>query len=612
MKVAFIYGAWSIGTRPFDLFGENLTISTRGLTGSELALFSLADEFVKLTHDVFLFSVFVPGTKPTQYHGIKLYHIQEINIIDESFDVVVSINEPDCLKSVPSSCLRVVCEYLNDWTFCQPGFDDVVDLWITCSDKLKEHLINQLSTHADKNKWYVVPLGCDPKLYFDNKKIKNRVVSISSPDRGLHLTLQQWSKIRQVVPDVEFHVYYHLDNGPLETYEPNETHRHPNVLRLAQRVRYIKHAIKKLEPFGVKHIGSASRVQVANALSEATVAICPLSTVVWSEGFSVATLETMAAGCFPIIGGIDCLPDIYGKFAPLVPAPVEDHLEEFTNLIVRGLTDDKYRQEVTQKCKAFASELTWENSAKQLEKVITSHPKFLKQESVYEIDEKKDQMIKLNIGSGPSVFPGWTNLDREDVSSYLKFLMVASFEGMPPQQVELTKKLRAAGEVDFRVHDIVNGVPYPDNSVDRIYLGQIVEHLSPRHQFPALMKECYRALRPGGIMRITTPDLDLLIQAYLNNEMDKFNNDQPAWYKDLLPSEKLAMIMYGSGNDERWNNYSGHMFLYTKYSMKKSLESFGFKNIKCYSQANESDDLIMKNEVIDEGMSHSFACDATK
>lgn len=378
MKIAFLFSRWSIGNRSLNLFADNLNVSTRGMTGSELSLFRNAEIFSQsLQHDVSLFSVFVPGTKPDVYKGVKLYHIDEMNsVINSSFDVVISINEPDILRSIPSTCLRVVCQYLNDWSYVQPNFDQFVDLWTTPCEMLKSHLLSQLAS-LNPDKWKIVPLGCDPEIYKEVERIPYSIISISSCDRGSHLILQQFSTIKKAVPQATLKILYHMEGSEsLENLEPSQTNIHPHSREIANRYRYISNSLRKLKFLGVEYVGSASRYQVSDMLSQSQVFIGPLSTISFSEGFSVSCCEALAAGCFPIIGDIDCLGSIYkDSGAIMIPSKVEDNLEEFTNAVIKGLTDDIYRSEVTSKCKEWSKQYTWEKSAKKLEQIILEHPK---------------------------------------------------------------------------------------------------------------------------------------------------------------------------------------------------------------------------------------------
>lgn len=225
-------------------------------------------------------------------------------------------------------------------------------------------------------------------------------------------------------------------------------------------------------------------------------------------------------------------------------------------------------------------------------------------------------MIKLNIGCGPNIFPfpDWINYDRVDMNEYINILKNSIvYDSWPEHQKRLANFVKT-GSINFKVHDLRKGFPqHPNSSVDTIYLGQIIEHLNPIHEVSNLLADCYRMLKSGGILRITTPDLDLLVNAYMNKEMDKFSNEQPDFYKNLDDSAKLASIMYGaSGAECTWDNYEGHMFLYTKTSMNLVLRNAKFEKIFYFNTPRESTNETITQEVIDAGMNHSFITEATK
>lgn len=62
-------------------------------------------------------------------------------------------------------------------------------------------------------------------------------------------------------------------------------------------------------------------------------------------------------------------------------------------------------------------------------------------------------------------------------------------------------------------HDVTKGLPFDDASVDGIYSEHFIEHLS-QGQGLAFFRECRRVLKPGGIVRIATPDLDEIVARY--------------------------------------------------------------------------------------------------
>ena len=222
--------------------------------------------------------------------------------------------------------------------------------------------------------------------------------------------------------------------------------------------------------------------------------------------------------------------------------------------------------------------------------------------------------LKLNIGAGPSPFPGWVNYDHEDFSGHLNSLLSMPLDVLTAHDRRLAASLQRGETLDYRFHDISDRgqFPHTDGSVDAIYLGQVIEHLNPVYEVPWLLNECRRMLRLGGVLRITTPNLDLLIDAYKRGEMDKFIPDQPAFYVGAHPALQLAYLMYGaSGPQCSWRKYEGHMCLYTPDSMMTVLRAVGFTDVVEVG-AHVSRDPHMCEEVFDAGMSHSFIVEAVR
>jgi predicted SAM-dependent methyltransferase/glycosyltransferase involved in cell wall biosynthesis len=599
MKVALIFGPFSVSPRPLTLFADKVWTSSRGLSGSDLAVVMTAKLLAQRGHDVSLFTFFVPHTKPIQWEGVKLYHYEErTTIIDQSFDALISWNEPDVFRGLPTNKVRICHQLLNDFPYCQPNFDDFVDIWASPSEM---HL-QWMQKYVPSSKWQVLPLGTDPSWFTQSEKVPGSVIWLSSPDRGLHLLLQEWPKIKQTVPEATLKVFYHLSEG--------------TTGEVGKRIQYIKYAIPKLKEYGVSHTGSVSRQQIAQELSQAMIVISPLSTVSPTEGFSCVTMEACAAGCLPIIGNIDCLGSIYGSVACIIPALVEQHLGELRDSIIRGLKDTTWRQQIIQKCQKFADGYTWQKNVEKLENLIVHHPKF--QGQVSDVSATTNhQLVKLNIGAGSNMFAhdGWIHYDREDMKYLLDYLLnVPSKTALFHGYQKISDYLKKGGKMDLRVQDLRQGFSqHSDNSVDLVYLGQVIEHLNPIFEVPKILKECHRLLKPGGVLRMTTPDLDILVEAYQNGEMDKFIGDQPPFYQDADPSSQLSYLMFGSSGEKcTWDHYEGHFFLFSRNSMRLFLQKAGFQNIVFYDEPGRSLNPIMAQEVIDMGISHSLIVEAKK
>lgn len=227
--------------------------------------------------------------------------------------------------------------------------------------------------------------------------------------------------------------------------------------------------------------------------------------------------------------------------------------------------------------------------------------------------------MKLNLGCGPNVFAGWLNIDKEDMTSYLTFLAnpATDMGPMPPEQRRLAEQVRQGGLLAYprQVADIRKGLLFPSGSVDLIYLGQVIEHLNPVYEAPQLCKECWRVLKPGGIMRVSTPNLHGLVSTYVvGGDLSEFSHEQPAYYAKGSPARRLAYIMYGSGGPaSNSEHYEGHQMLYSDGSLRELLEEAGFSPEKiagCPPHVSQSD--AIQAECVDTGVSHSIFLEAMK
>ncbi len=66
----------------------------------------------------------------------------------------------------------------------------------------------------------------------------------------------------------------------------------------------------------------------------------------------------------------------------------------------------------------------------------------------------------------------------------------------------------------FRTMNILQAFDFPDNSFDMVNARLLVA-VVPRDRWPALIAECYRVLRPGGILRLTETEFDITTSAAL-------------------------------------------------------------------------------------------------
>jgi len=111
-------------------------------------------------------------------------------------------------------------------------------------------------------------------------------------------------------------------------------------------------------------------------------------------------------------------------------------------------------------------------------------------------------MKLLNLGCGKRYRPGWTNVDFSSDSK------------------------------DVLACNLSEGILFTDETFDLVYHSHLIEHFQ-KSNAPLFMEECYRVLKPGGIVRVATPDLESIARDYLKyldeamegNTMAKANYD---------------------------------------------------------------------------------------
>ncbi|MFH1821224.1 MAG: methyltransferase domain-containing protein, partial [Methanobacteriota archaeon] len=113
-----------------------------------------------------------------------------------------------------------------------------------------------------------------------------------------------------------------------------------------------------------------------------------------------------------------------------------------------------------------------------------------------EVEQPEVQGLKLNLGSGRRVIPGWINIDIHPLIPLSKI----------PGATWLLFKLGMIKESAYKMkwpsntlwHDIRKGLPFDDNTADFIYASHFFEHVK-EDEAEKISLECYRVLKPGGL-----------------------------------------------------------------------------------------------------------------
>jgi glycosyltransferase involved in cell wall biosynthesis len=129
------------------------------------------------------------------------------------------------------------------------------------------------------------------------------------------------------------------------------------------------------------------------------------------------------------------------------------------------------------------------------------------------IEVENDGKVRLNLGCGMYPLPGFINVDsRKEVAADLFCDALA--------------------------------LPYEENTVDEIYAGHLLEHLT-WDEGQAALRHWHHVLKIGGTIMITVPDFDVLAKMYLENPTAKNMRKMNDYYIYSYVQESLHRYCYG-------------------------------------------------------------------
>jgi predicted SAM-dependent methyltransferase len=200
--------------------------------------------------------------------------------------------------------------------------------------------------------------------------------------------------------------------------------------------------------------------------------------------------------------------------------------------------------------------------------------------------------VKLNLGSSLSVCEGWINIDG---SHHVLFrtlprpvLTVLYEHSQMREALPEVVYLQRLKRCEFVHHNLIYGVPFPDNSAEYIYTSHFLEHLYP-DDARFLLREAWRVLKARGRIRVCVPDLQHAVRLYLQGEKEA------ALEYFFQPSTS--------------HSYERHRYMFDFEILRSALRGAGFDDIEqCAYQQGRVPDL----DVLDNRPHETLYVEATK
>lgn len=144
-------------------------------------------------------------------------------------------------------------------------------------------------------------------------------------------------------------------------------------------------------------------------------------------------------------------------------------------------------------------------------------------------------MKKLHLGCGKKIIPGWINIDAVPQSH------------------------------DVCIDDVSLLSTVDDASSDEIYACHVLEHFG-RNSTSSVLETWFRKLKPGGLIRISVPDVQAVFDKYRQGTSLKV----------------LIGLLYGGQRNE----YDYHKIGFDFETLSSIMASIGFVDIKRYDWQN--------------------------
>ena len=145
--------------------------------------------------------------------------------------------------------------------------------------------------------------------------------------------------------------------------------------------------------------------------------------------------------------------------------------------------------------------------------------------------------------------------------------------GKHPKEGYLNIDLFPGGDLTL---DLRRNLPFESNCCKEIFSEHCIEHIDYPDTACNLFRECFRILKPSGLLRFSVPDTEWPLTDYAKGrdaEYFRACKENPWWHPSYCTT-RLEQINY------HFRQGDEHRFAYDEETARKVLESVGFQDVR--------------------------------
>ncbi|MEZ4671550.1 MAG: methyltransferase domain-containing protein [Anaerolineae bacterium] len=192
---------------------------------------------------------------------------------------------------------------------------------------------------------------------------------------------------------------------------------------------------------------------------------------------------------------------------------------------------------------------------------------------------------RIHLGCGLNTPTDWINVDGSWNARFAKYPLLTRLSRY--LHVVPSAQLSIPWNPDILIHDLRKPLPFPTNSISAVYTSHTLEHLY-LDEAQNLLRESFRVLQAGGVLRVVVPDVRAIVDEYVSQEALPNSPDEVA---HLLPADRLNRRLLlrsphaPSGNMlYRWYSttfdFHSHKWMYDKASLMHHFIEAGFIDVQ--------------------------------